>query len=318
MTNINSHIAQFGLPGSNFQGGLPLYQPAGNLGSWGPSPPLPNANGSALAMPMYWQGYYGPSNGLSHLSQQPLLRPPPGLSMPSFMQQQMQYPNFNSSLSSGPSNLPEVSSPLLSASSTNSTNPTSTSVLPSTLSSPIPPVPLTTLASETLPNSLPNKAPNSALSASNHGASLPSLSLPNASNPEMNTRATSFLDKPNSVGSILPYQAVSQSLSSAIGTWSSLSTNEPTPSLVTPGQLLLSGSAAVPSLQSSQTAKKDVEVVQVLSSQSELSVPVSEDSQQPILPLPPSSRVVHAVNYHFCCFMFILITLWPLPELDIV
>ncbi|CAA2967137.1 decapping 5-like [Olea europaea subsp. europaea] len=47
-----SHSAHLGHPGSALQSGLPLYQSGGNLNSWGPSPP--NANGSGLAMPMYW------------------------------------------------------------------------------------------------------------------------------------------------------------------------------------------------------------------------------------------------------------------------
>ncbi|KAG6422175.1 hypothetical protein SASPL_118738 [Salvia splendens] len=49
--------------------GLPLYQPGGNLNSWGPTPP--NA--------MYWQGFYGTPNALPQLSQQSLLRPPFGM-----------------------------------------------------------------------------------------------------------------------------------------------------------------------------------------------------------------------------------------------
>lgn len=42
--------------------------------------------------------------------------------------------------------------------------------------------------------------------------------------------------------------------------------------------------------QSSQTAHKDVEVVQVLSTLPEQSVPVSAEAQPPILPTPVPSR----------------------------
>ena len=95
LTDLNSHSAQLGLPGSNFQWALPLYQPGGNIGSWGAPPPAPSANRNGLTMPMHWQGYYGAPSGIPNLHQQSLFRPPPGLTMPSSMQQQRQYPNFN-------------------------------------------------------------------------------------------------------------------------------------------------------------------------------------------------------------------------------
>ncbi|CAL5433019.1 unnamed protein product [Camellia sinensis] len=114
LTDLSSHTAQLGHPGSSFQGSLPLYQPGANLGSRGPSPPIPSANGSGLAMPMYWQGFYGPPNGLPQLHQQTLLRPPPGLSMPPSMQQPMQYSGFNAPFPTGASNLPGSNLPDLS------------------------------------------------------------------------------------------------------------------------------------------------------------------------------------------------------------
>ena len=98
LIDVSTHPAQLGHPGSIFQGGLPLYQPGGNMGSWGPSPPQ-NANGSGLAMPMYWASYYGSLNGLP-LNQKSLLRLP---SMPHSMPQQMQYSGFNAPLATGSS-----------------------------------------------------------------------------------------------------------------------------------------------------------------------------------------------------------------------
>ncbi|KAK3222631.1 hypothetical protein Dsin_009656 [Dipteronia sinensis] len=323
LTDLSSHNAQLGLPGSNFQGGLPLYQPGGNLGTWqaSPPPPPPTANGGGLAMPLYWQGYYSPPNGLPHLHQQPLLRPPHGLSMPPSMQQPMLYANFNAPLPAGapnfaganpnfagasnlagPSNLPglnipEVPSPLLLV-STSSYNLTSTSLPPSTLSSPLPSFHSVTVASETLPSSLPNKARISMLPTTTFGASLSSLSPLTTSGLELNAIVPPPSNKANTVSvPVLPYQNSSQSTSSIAGSSSSIHAETPAPSLLTPGHLLQSGPTMVSSSQTSsssvsvQTANKDVEVVQVsLSPSSEPLAPVATEAQPPILPLPVPSR----------------------------
>ncbi|XP_076906589.1 protein decapping 5-like [Bidens hawaiensis] len=100
-STYNPHLGQ---PGSTFQGGVPLYQPGGNAGPWGPSPLPPNANSSGLQMPMYWPGYYAPPNAL----QQSLPPPPQGLGMPPPMQP---YPSFNTT---GPPNTSASSAPLTS------------------------------------------------------------------------------------------------------------------------------------------------------------------------------------------------------------
>ncbi|XP_022733057.1 protein decapping 5-like isoform X4 [Durio zibethinus] len=98
-----SQTPSVGLVRPTFQGSLPLYQPGASLGPWG-SLTAPTTNGG-LSMPIYWQGYYGSTNGLPP-QQQPLLRPPPGLSMPPSMQQSMQYLAMNVSLPTAASNLP--------------------------------------------------------------------------------------------------------------------------------------------------------------------------------------------------------------------
>ncbi|OIT21287.1 PREDICTED: protein decapping 5 [Nicotiana attenuata] len=283
LTDLSSHSAQPGHPGSAFQSGLPLYQPGGNLGSWGPSPPPPNAGAGGLGMPMYWQGFYGAPNGLPQMQQQSLLRPPPGLAMPPSMPQ-MQFSGFNSSLPTGgsslqASNLPEYPSSLM---------PTTTSLgassLPAaTLPSTVPPLQPVAPVTETISSTLSNKTSVSAIAPSTLSASLPTLP-PLTTSPDVPPISI----KPNPV----PSPALSQSVSTVMGPSSSNLVETPTPSLVTPGQLLQSGPIDVPSTQSTQTAQKDVEVVQVLPApSSETPAPVKTEAQPPILPLPPQTRV---------------------------
>ncbi|KAK4260897.1 hypothetical protein QN277_003958 [Acacia crassicarpa] len=295
LNDLNSHTTQLGMPGLNFQGPLPLYQPGGNPGSWGASPAAPNANGGGLAMPLYWPGYYGAPNGLPHITQQSLLRPPPGLSMPSSMQQPIQYPNFNPALPTGSSTLPELPPPSVSA---NSSSPivTSASLIPPNLASSLPPVPSATLASETLPGSVPNKAPAISLAAATLTANLPSLTPLVAPSPDGNAIVPPISSKPNAVSSSsLPYQNVPQLTPANVGTTSSVPTETTTPPLVTPGQLLQPGPTITSSSSNSgQTSHKDVEVVKASSTSSpDLTVTVSAESQPPILPLPVNSRPTH-------------------------
>ncbi|KAE8648620.1 protein decapping 5 isoform X2 [Cucumis sativus] len=285
----------FGFPQSNFQGGLPPYQPGANLGTWGASPPPPpSANGSGLAMPMYWQGYYGPPNGLPQLHQQSVVRPPPGLSMPPSLQQSMQYPNINVSLPTGASKQPEVPSPLLSGSSSSSPNLTSAVVPPPTFSTALPMFPFTSI-SETLPSSVGNKTAVHTLSGAPVSVSLPGGPiLSSFSGADVSTAIPPISNEPNAVsGSSLLYQTVSQSTSSVVGISNSRAESS-VPSLVTPGQLLQSGPVAVVSSQPLHAVHKDVEVVQ--SSSLEPSKPVTTEAQPPILPLPVLSRPIQKPN----------------------
>ncbi|XP_030549703.1 protein decapping 5 isoform X2 [Rhodamnia argentea] len=300
LSDIGSNTAQMALPASNFQGGLPLYQPpGGNIGSWGASP-APGANNSGI-MPMYWQGYY-PPNGLPHISQQTLLRPPPGLPMPPPLQQPMQYPGFNTSFPAGASNLPgphlpEVPSPLLpvSSSSLNMTSISSSATVPSTLST----VPSATASSDSLPSFILNKAPISAFPAVSLSANLPSLLPLMTTGPDISNIIPPISNKPSVfAGPTLQYQSTSQSTASILGPSNAVNpeasmqmpTPTPIPSLITPGQLLQSGPTATPSSQPSQIAHKDVEVVQVSPSSPKPLAPVPSEAQPPILPLPPPAR----------------------------
>lgn len=294
LTDPNSHTAQHGLSGSNYQGPpLPLYQPGGNIGSWGASPPAPNTNGGGLAMPLYWQGYYGAPNGVPQLHQQSLLRPPPGLSMPSSLQQPMQYPNFNPSLPTVSSNLPELPSSLLPLSTTTPSvaSASALSPAPSAVSS----APSATLASEVLPVTVTNKAPAVSSSTAALSANLPSLTPLTNSGPDTNALVPPISSKPNATsGSGLPYQTASQLSPAVIGSSNPIRKETTTPTLVTPGQLLQSGTTKVSSAQPSQTPHKDVEVVQVSSTTSpEPSLPVSAETKPPILPLPVTSGPSH-------------------------
>ncbi|KAJ4835173.1 hypothetical protein Tsubulata_033843 [Turnera subulata] len=334
LSDIGSLNAPMGLTGSNFQGGLPLYQPGGNLATWGASPPPPTANGSGLAMPMYWQGYYGPPNALpQHLHQQSLLRPPPGLSMPASLQQPLQYPNFNAPLPSGNSTLPNAN---LSASNvpvstlpgsnlpvatssasslpvsslpastlpeipnpllpvgTNAHTLTSTPSVPSTLPSALPLLPSSTLASETLPSLLANKAPSAALPVANLSTSLPSLSPLTTTSPEINTMVPPISNKPATLST--PSIPYQNSMQSiSSGAVASNSLRVETPTPPLVTPGQLLQSGLAPS-QTVQEAHKDVEVVQVSSSSPpEASVPIAAESKPPILPLPAPSRATHRV-----------------------
>uniref|UniRef100_A0A3Q7GFR5 DFDF domain-containing protein n=1 Tax=Solanum lycopersicum TaxID=4081 RepID=A0A3Q7GFR5_SOLLC len=278
LTDLGSHSAQPGHPGSTFQSGPPLYQPGGNMGSWGPSPPPPNAGAGGLAMPMYWQGFYGAPNGLPQMQQQSLLRPPPGLAMPPSMppsMPQMQFSGFNSSLPTGGSslqapNFPEYPSSLMPTTTSLTSSSLPAATLPSTVPSLQPVAPVT----ETISSAISKKASVSAIPNSTLSASLPTLP-PLSTSPDVNPVVLPVSNKPNPV----PSPALSQSVSTIVET--------PTPSLITPGQLLQSGPIDVPSTQSMQTSQRDVEVDQVVPAPpSEPPAPAKTEAQPPILPLP--------------------------------
>ncbi|GAB2280118.1 hypothetical protein Dimus_014755 [Dionaea muscipula] len=287
LPDVTSQAPQFGNPASNFQAGLPLYQTGGNLGSWGPTPAPPGAHAGGVSVPIYWHGYYGAPNTLPQLHPQSLLRPPPGLPLPTSLQQSMSYPAFNASSLPGvsnllSSNLPAI--PPLHSTTSSSTVSTPLSLPPSTL----PPVPSVAAASDTLSSSVLTNAPNSNVLPMTLTTTFPSRSPSTISNPEASSIAPAVSRKPNAVpGLTLQYKPAAQT---STGSSSASSRNESlAPSLLTPDQLLNSGAKPVSSSQSSQASHKDVETVQV-SSSSEPSVPVPNEAQPPILPLPPASK----------------------------
>ncbi|GAV75635.1 FDF domain-containing protein/LSM14 domain-containing protein [Cephalotus follicularis] len=286
--DLSSHTTQVGLPRPTFQGSLPPYQSGGSLGSWGSSLSPPTANGSGLAMPMYWQGYYGPSNGLQ-VQQQSLLRPQPGLSMPSSIQQPMQYPTMNTLLPAGASNLPtsqfsEYPRPLLPPFSSGSPS-FQTSLIPS---------PSSTIVSDSSIKFIPDRASAQSLPTAALSTSFPLVS-PLSTVLDKSAIPIPVSDKPQTASeTTMHFSSVPESMSSIAGTPSSILNEGATPSLVTPGQLMQPGPSTLSSLQSSQTAQKDVEVVQVSSSELPTTSPplaapavAATEVWEPILPLPP-------------------------------
>ncbi|XP_051146032.1 protein decapping 5-like [Andrographis paniculata] len=298
--DLGSHSTQTGLPGSNFQSGVPLYQPGGNLNSWGPAPP--NANNSGMAVPMYWQGFYGAPSGLPQLPQQSLLRPPPGLSIPPSMQQ-MQFSGFNTSLpttgSSVPgSGLPDY--PSLVPNNTSAASLTSSTLPASSLPLNVPPLSSVSLPASETTNLLPNKPLAPTIPSSVQNSSLPPLSALSTSSVPDSVGMPPIGNKSSAApGPVaLPQATASQTVTSASGTSGSVVMESLTPSLITPGQLLQPGPSTASAPQPSQTAMhKDVEIDHVSPT---LSVPVATEAQPPILPLPPSTRAYkpNAGTYH--------------------
>ncbi|CAL5441627.1 unnamed protein product [Camellia sinensis] len=111
----------------------------------------------------------------------------------------------------------EYPSPLLPV-TTNSLNLAPTSFPASTLPSMLPPAPSITLAPEALPSSITNKAPSAALPTATLNANLPSLSPLVTSNPDTNAVIPPISNKTNAIsGPTLPYQTISQPISSIVG-----------------------------------------------------------------------------------------------------
>ncbi|KAH7554413.1 hypothetical protein JRO89_XS12G0197400 [Xanthoceras sorbifolium] len=274
----DSHTAQVGLVRPPFQGNPPLYQPGGSLGAWGSSL-LPTTSGG-LAMPMYWHGFYGSSNGLQP-QQQSLLQPPAGLSMlPS-----MHYHPMNVSIPTGASSLPssqlsDLHPPLLPPLGTGTPN----------LLSPMFPAQTSAVVSDPSANLVPDKASTEILSTGAPNNSLPLVS-PLSAGLDNTASAPPVSEPKTSTVPILPFKNMSESASSSGETSSSILKDGTIPSLVTPGQLLQPGLTPFISVQSSQTAQKDVEVVQLSSTESPPPPPptaaaVATEVQEPILPLP--------------------------------
>ncbi|EOY04274.1 Decapping 5, putative isoform 2 [Theobroma cacao] len=271
-----SQTSSVGIARPTFQGSLPLYRPGSDLGPWGSST-APTTNGG-LSMPMYWQSYYGSMNGLPP-QQQPLLRPPPGLSMPPSLQQSMQYPAVNVSFPTTASNLPAHQ---LSENTPTLMPPFGVGTL--NLQSSVLPAQSSTVVSDSSTSLNPDTASASTVPTAASSSSLPLVSA--LSSLDKSAVMLSLSDKTKTVPDpIMPFKGIPDSASSAIGT-SSVLNDGTLPSLVTPGQLLQPGVLTASSSMSSQTAQKDVEVVHVSSPESTTAPAPAPVSAQVPTPVP--------------------------------
>ncbi|KAL4310573.1 hypothetical protein GQ457_01G050940 [Hibiscus cannabinus] len=283
-----SQTSSIGLTRPTFQGNLPLYQPGASLGPWGSST-AQNTN-SGLSMPMYWQGYYGSANGLPP-QQQTFLQPPPGLSMPTSMQQSMQYPAMNASLPTAASNMPgsqlPENTPLLLPPFGTGTMNLQPSVLPAQSSN---------VVSDSLTSLNQDRASSLTLPTAAPSSSLP-LVPPSSTVLDQSSVMLSFSEKTKTVPDpVMPFKGMPDSASSTAGT-SSVLNDGMLPSLVTPGQLLQPGLVTASLSMSSQTAQKDVEVVYVSSPEltsAPALAPVPAKASQPVLGQSPQSLSAQA------------------------
>ncbi|MQM19292.1 hypothetical protein Taro_052293, partial [Colocasia esculenta] len=152
----------------------------------------------------------------------------------------------------------------------------------------------TNLIPDTPATLLPNKNSISSLPSTTPGANSTFLS-PITSSIESLTAPTSGKPKVT-LGTDLAYQTSTQPASSVTGTSSSDLGETSVPSLLTPGQLLQSGSSTVPSTWKMQTSQKPSESKPVMM---EPQRRTSVENRNPILPLPTASdQKQHGASFH--------------------
>ncbi|XP_021763513.1 protein decapping 5-like [Chenopodium quinoa] len=290
LSDFSNQMSQPGVPITTHQNSVPMYPPGGILAQWNPStPPTTNVNG--ISVPMYYQGYYGPS-GSQQAQQQPLLRPVQGFSMPPSMQplpagaqQPVQYPTMNSSLPTGASNIPVSQSvdfpPPLLQPIVSSTLSMQSNVLPDQSSA---------VAQDSSTNWMPSLVPAQVVSSQSTNSPLVPPVISNVLDKSTVGPLIPNQAKPMST-TTMPFNSFSESLSAAGGKSNS-------PALVTPGQFLQPGPTVSQSAQ--QTEQKDVEVVQVPAlvsspqpstiSSTAVNAPGTAEARAPLLPLPSPSN----------------------------
>lgn len=309
LSDMNSQVTYSGVIPSPFQGGMPpIYQAGANLGAWCHPPSSPGANGIGVGLPMYWQGYYNPPGGLSHLHQQPIpFQTHPGMPFSLAHQYQLQQSSApSSSLMGLPASL-AFTSPLhqLVTVSTNSS-------VSSVVSAPMPVDTVVSSGSTTIisdaVSTLLSVPQSTAVSSSVTSAS---------SKQEVSVIVTPASNKPRIVSvSTLSSQAISQPTSTLVGpTLLNLSTSEPL-TLVTPGQLLqpvgfIPSSICQTSVEEYKVSRLPNLTSRPLIERSSNSHPQAMPSQ-PLLPLPasssqqkPSEQILHGAVQFIEDFDFI-------------
>eukprot|EP00252_Welwitschia_mirabilis_P001698 TRINITY_DN1161_c0_g1_i1.p1 TRINITY_DN1161_c0_g1~~TRINITY_DN1161_c0_g1_i1.p1 ORF type:complete len:602 (-),score=145.00 TRINITY_DN1161_c0_g1_i1:531-2336(-) len=274
---------------SAFRGTSPLYQPTRNLGPWG-STPVPGSGATGLPMPMYWQGYYGPTSGLMpHIQQQHLhFQSPPGIPIPPALQQNVHQSPVLPSIPRGmpaSSELnisPNVSMPQHSSETSTGAGSLSGSTAVSTAggSSFSGVVSVPSSSAEMLSTTLPS---NISLASS--------AFEPNPITDPSKDTCTDIQAMNKAVNVTVPTSSVPSAAQPVpVTTPSSISTSAQ-PNLVTPGQLLKTG-GSISALKNKSLAEDDEPKSERLTSQvgSQTSLSHSQRaSSEPILPLPASS-----------------------------
>ncbi|KAG6551972.1 hypothetical protein Mapa_006277 [Marchantia paleacea] len=280
---------------SAFRSGVPpLYQPTAGLGSWGPPPPPPGPNGTGLAMPMYWQGYYRPPTAQPILQQPLHPQPPPSLPMPPAPQAQvLQQPPRPSPPLNLVNSMPPVTSQLQQSSGP----------APSSMSAPAPPV------TGSIPASgasvlVSNPGPTPAVSATTSAPSSVAPNVPSTIAPSavqgVSAVITPAAKNPRRVvGPVQPSPPQSQSSGASFGTTSTATSASSTSASATLAQRSQSATQSLPGMLSSAPGKiavtnplkQDQKSAEPAKSQPIISTPGQPPQQQtqPLLPLPTSS-----------------------------
>nr|DAD25032.1 TPA_asm: hypothetical protein HUJ06_026496 [Nelumbo nucifera] len=224
-----------------------------------------HTNGSSLSMPMYWQGYYGSLNNLSHTQPQSMpSQSPSTMSDPLMLQNKLQYPELQVPLSTG---VAKPVPPLI---------PTSGSA-PSNLSPTLTPQFST---SPTDKSSLSIKA-----SLPSHASSITGNLL--TAQDISGVPASTFSNAMSAQSSNTSVQSLPYSASSASGSTSGSLLTKPF-TLLTPDQLAQPG-PLVPSTSQKLYPEQKIEGLITMASKP-LSPVSSSPLQEPLLPLPLSPQ----------------------------